>query len=685
MSLYDFFNPTSIAVIGVSHDPKKVGYLTAKNLVNQGYKGKMFFVNPKGGQILGKHIYSSIDEIEDKIDLAVLSVNASVSVSYLDLLHRKGVKHVIFFASGFREMGEDGKKLEQELISTAKKYKITILGPNCIGFINTSKHINTTFLRGAAPKGNIGIISQSGALGSVLIDHFKAGNNIGISHFISIGNKSLINESDVLDFLVHDQSTSVIGLYLEDIVDGKRFRELLEAYSEQKPIIVLKSGRTEAGSQAALSHTGSMAGDDDLFETMVMQSGAIRAKTYSQFVQLLELYSRNQIPEGNNFLILSNAGGFAVMLSDQIVESGLSLDTISHETLMTLSQSFEGKNISIHNPIDLLGDASAFDYLKAIHIAREEKDVQGVFVLLTPQANTEILKTAKVIVQAQNSVDIPIYPVFMGRDALVDATKYFEHHKMPFFTDFDVLLESLSFVHRRNRTLDARYHFNPPLVFSTSLEETIGKTFVRFTKKTNVIPVKESLEICQQIGIETIPLEHVTNQKQLQSYQYPFVLKISSPEINHKTEQQAVSVVHSSQQARDEYKRLCAVVPKHVYAQKAAKGIELFIGAKRDEQFGIFVFVGIGGIYAELFKSVNQLLYPFTIDQFYEVLESTPTITLRNGFRTIPPIDFDHIYDVLMKLGSFMDHFDSIAEADINPIFVYGNEVKAVDARFVVF
>ena len=325
MNLTSFFNPTSIAIIGVSHEKTKVGYLVASNMIEQGYEGKLFFVNPKGGSILGKEVYTDIAQITEQIDLAVLAVPAHVAVVMLDQLHKQNITNIVLFAAGFKEVGESGMENEQALLTKAKEYGMTILGPNCIGYVNTVLKINTTFLKSTPPQGNIGFISQSGALGSIMVDEFVARHNLGLSYFVSMGNKSIIDESDMLQFLADDDNTQVIAMYLEDVKDGEKFKQTLRNATLRKPVVILKSGTSEEGSKAALSHTGGMAGDDGIFTALFKQCGAIRARDYIEFSTLLHMFSFDRVPTNNHILVLSNAGGVGVLLADELVAENLSL------------------------------------------------------------------------------------------------------------------------------------------------------------------------------------------------------------------------------------------------------------------------------------------------------------------------------------------------------------------------
>ncbi len=352
MQLQSFFSPKSIAIIGVSQNPLKVGHLVARNMIEQGYKGELYFINPKGEHILGRATYKDLKSIGKKIDLVVFAIPADAILAYLAQVQEVGCTQVVVFAAGFKENHTpESEERERKLQDAIQKFNLTLLGPNCIGFVNTQQGINATFFKSTVPKGNIGIISQSGALGSALIDHYTAQTRLGISTFVSLGNKSQLSECDVLEYMSADPETAVIGMYLEDVTDGVRFRKVLQAATAKKPVVILKAGRTAGGSQAAISHTASMVGDDKVFDAVIRQSGAIRMYTFSHFQEVLTLYSFNHIPLNRKVLVLSNAGGMGVMLADELSEHHLELINVSEDTTKKLYGAFDDqKKITVHNP-----------------------------------------------------------------------------------------------------------------------------------------------------------------------------------------------------------------------------------------------------------------------------------------------------------------------------------------------
>jgi len=696
MSLARFFNPRSIAIVGVSENPKKVGHLVARNMLDQGFNKELYFINISGKTILGKKTYKNLKSIGKQIDIVVLAIPAPIAVSYLDQVHAIGCTNVVMFAAGFGETKtSDGEQLEKHLLDKVNKYRLTLLGPNCIGYINTNTKMNATFFNTIPSSGNVSIISQSGALGSAILDYFAAKTHIGISHFISLGNKNVLNESDCLEYLANDKITKVIGIYLEDVIDGKKFLAILSQVTKHKPVVILKSGRTKEGSLAAMSHTGSMVGDDNVFSTAVGKSGAIRADSFAEFQMLLTLYSLNVIPTTRNILVLSNAGGMGVLLTDEIVKQNLNLVTVSQSTSEKLNQAFEtAKKITVHNPIDLLGDASAFDFQKAINLTMKEKDIGGVIVLLTPQANTEIMETAQILEKVYHLYKSkPLYPIFMGKKSVSEAHTYFEKKGIASFRYFSALPKALS------KILDAQelklLGDNIDVISEFSIKITSHKydaetLFIENDLKS-FLNQYDSLKLLEWSGIQTGKIYHATSDRDLEEVVrqegFPLVAKIASDKITHKTEMKGVITgITVMEELESAFGTLELIGGKGsgCYVQREYSGHELIVGAKKDTTFGTVVLVGIGGVYAELVREIIQFIYPFTYNQFLFKLKDSKLNTLTKEFRSITPIDPKKLYDIAMRIGILFERYKQISEIDINPLIASGDVMTAVDGRIII-
>lgn len=693
MELSSFFNPSSIAIIGVSDNPKKVGYLVAKNCIDQGFKGRLYFVNPKHEQLLGRKVYKSVKDIGQPVDLAVLALPADVSLTLIDDLGELGIKNVLLYAAGFKETSEEGRQKELLLIEKAKKYGMRILGPNCIGFVNTLTGVNLTFLKYPAPKGNIGFISQSGALGSLMVDYLVGHKNFGFSYLISMGNKTIIDESDALEFLMQDKNTAVIAMYLEDVKDGERFKKTLTRVSQVKPVVILKSGSTKEGSKAAVSHTGSMMGDDAVYSSVFAQCGGIRAGEFYEFMAILKIFSYGRAPTSKDILILSNAGGIGVLLTDELMRHKLSLVTVSEETKDEIRRNMGGSKITIHNPIDLLGDASAFDYETAITTTIKETRIGAVIILLTPQANTEIEETTQAITRAQEHFEKPIYPIFMGEQSVGNSHMLFEEHKIPSFSSYDFLPKSIAKILEYKKWVSDQGRRSPE-------KEDLGRDILRLKagkgiasilagkRSEKFLNVGDSMDVLTAAGLSTAPLYLVADEVQLKaqaaSLGYPLVAKISSDKITHKTEVKGiVTGIKNEEALLNTWNTLSKAGDGRMYVQKMYEGYELILGAKRDPVFGIVLMVGMGGIYAELLRETASFVHPAGYEGFVDAIAKTKLSSFIKGFRGLPPLDPKKLHQALLAVGYLMEEHPSITEIDVNPLMVTQAGLFAVDARIV--
>lgn len=685
MDLQSFFNPASIAIIGVSQDVKKVGYLVAKCLLDQGYKGEVFFINPKFTELLGKQVYPSLKAIGKPVDLVVLAVPGDIALKMLDEIKEIGSKNVVLFAAGFKETSEQGALKEDILTDKIKRYGFTLLGPNCIGFVSTKTGTNVTFLKHSAPIGNIGCISQSGALGSLMVDYMVGHKNFGFSYFISLGNKTAFDECDALEFLAEEENTHVIAMYLEDVKNGKRFMDTLSKVTRKKPVVILKSGSTEEGSKAAVSHTGSMMGNDTVYKAVFEQCGAIRAEQLFEFMALLKLYAYERPPLSKDILILSNAGGVGVLMTDELIKRKMSLVTITEEVKQGIIKSMGSGRVSFHNPIDLLGDASAFHYKSAIRATIKEKKTGAVIILLTPQANTEIVETASVIAEAQDWFDTPIYPVFMGEASVGNSHVFFEEKKIASFSSYDFLPIAIAKIIKYKDWLEEQKETD----VSVDSRTTTGGNF-QFPQDKKLLNLQESMDLLKSLHIPIIDLHLVSSKVQLvqkaKEVGYPLVAKIASDKITHKTDIKGIIVgIKSDQELLQAWEELTSITGEDkIYIQNQVKGYEFIVGAKRDAIFGPVVLVGMGGIYAELFQEAARFVYPFTEKAFKRALEATKLKKIMNGFRGSKPVNMDKLFIIARGIGQLFYENPQIEELDINPLIIVDGEPVAIDGRVVL-
>ena len=681
MSLQTFFNPASVAIIGVSENPKKVGYLVAENLIRQGFGGEIYLINPKFDKLFDRTVYKDVKEIGKPIDLAVLAVPADAAMHLLDDLKTIGVQNVVLFAAGFKEAGLEGAMKEQNLVIKAKQYGMTILGPNCIGYVSTISNTNVTFLKNPAPKGNVGFISQSGALGSLMVDYLVGHENFGFSYFMSLGNKAVMDECDLLAFLRDDPDTKVIGMYLEDVKRGEEFKRILTETTKIKPVVILKSGSTAEGSLAAGSHTGSMVGDAMVYSTVFEQYGAIRAGQFFEFMSLLKIFSFGREPSSKDILVLSNAGGIGVLLTDELIKNKLELVTIPEEIKETIKKNMGGDKVTIHNPIDLLGDASAFQYKQAIAATIQQKHIGGVVVMLTPQANTEVEETAKALIEAQAAFSKPIFPIFMGEKSVGQSHFLFEKAKMASFFTYDFLPSALAKIthyqdHIQHKTICGKKQIGEQKRIS------IPKKAVLTPYETNLVLFSADISAVSLVKAST------PGEVQVVAHEigFPLVMKTASEKITHKTEVKGVRInIQNEKEALAQYHDLTEVTDSpDVYLQKMMKGHELILGAKRDAQFGIVLLVGLGGIYAELLRETVSFIYPFSFEYMMKKIRSSKVQKIMEGFRGSPAVDEEQLFELVDKLGMLMNTYPHIQEIDLNPTLASETGLHIVDGRMML-
>ncbi len=681
--MVNFFSPKSIAIVGASNNPFKLGNLVVKNLLNQGFKGEIFLVNKKGGEVLGRKVYESLSQIKKPIDLVVLSIPVDGVIEILDEIGKLGIKNLLIFAAGFKEVGEEGLKKEKLLIEKSNQYGFNILGPNCVGFVNTEENINLTFLRGKVKKGNIGIISQSGALGSFLVDYFNKKENLGFSYFFSVGNKTKIDEIDLLNFLAEDKNTKVIGCYFESIENGKKFKEEVKKITKKKPVVILKSGKSKQGAKAALSHTGSIVGDDDVYEAVFSQTGVIRAENLEEFLLILKIFSFEKVPLGDKLLILTNAGGVGVLMVDEVVKNNLKTILISEQVKEEIIKKLpNASRISIHNPIDLLGDANSLDFQTVFDEALKDINFDLIVVLLTPQANTEIEKTAEVIVNTQLKTKIPIYPVFLGGKSVQLSLDYFDKNKVVGLDGFYFLTTAIKKIVNYQNWL--KIEKDNVLNLNISNDEKKKINLILKSTQEITLNVSKTFNILKILKLPIVNFIEVKNLSDLKKddLNYPLVAKINSDKISHKTDVGGVVLnINNYQDLEKAYLNL-SKIDNNVVIQSMIKGDEFIFGTKKDNVFGTVVIFGLGGVYTEVFKEVIKLVYPFSFDDFVNQLETKKFYKLLKGVRGKKEVDLHKIYDLLFKLGYLTESFQ-ISEIDLNPVIIKDGKLNIVDGRII--
>ncbi len=686
--LQKLFSPSIIAVIGASANKGKVGNDVLLNVKNTG-QAVIYPINPKDDFIEGLKAYKSILDTPKIPDLAIIVVPAIIVPKVVEECGQKGCKNIVIISAGFKESGKEGEKLEEEIKELAKKYKLVILGPNCLGYIATNQSVNASFAATYPKKGNVAFLSQSGALGTAILDMAEA-QNFGLSYFVSLGNKAGISELELLDYFAEDKKTKVILMYLESITDGLKFIETAKKITKKKPIIVLKSGKTSEGSRAVSSHTGSLAGMSASYSAAFKQAGIIEAEDLIDFFELAKAFSYQNLPQGDKVAIITNAGGPGIMITDWLIKYGLKLAQLSNKTKNSLFKLLPPAS-NIHNPVDLLGDALADRYQSALDLIIQDKNVDSIIVALTPQKMTQIKETAEIIGKISRQYNKPIILCFMGEKKIIDNYEIFSKYSLPQFNYPLAAVRALSIMRRQ---------------YLWQQEKIIKLNSVKIVKSNKIKQIlsKNNLneEFCRTILIENkFPLHlalAVKNSKEAikvaSKIGYPLAVKVISQQIIHKSDVGGVKVgVNNEKQLLEAISQIeknvknknpKAIIDGYLIGEMVS-GLQIIAGMKRDPQFGPLIMVGLGGIYTEIFKDVVFRVVPFNLIEANKMIEELKIYPIIYGSRGQKPLDQKALAELLVKLANFSLAYPEISEIDLNPVIVLekGRGVKIVDVRMM--
>lgn len=692
--LESLFYPQSIAVIGASRDPKKIGHAILNNIKRFNYRGKIFPVNPRSEEILGLKTFQSILDIENDVELAVIAIPAPMVPQSIRDCVSKGVKSAVIISAGFKEAGAEGIMLEEELKSIASESRIRILGPNCLGIMNTSNSLNATFAGGILPKGRLAFFSQSGALGIAILD-WAIGNKVGFSKFISLGNKADLNETDFIEYFIKDPETDIILGYIEDVVDGRRFLEIAKKATKIKPIILVKSGGTQSGARAASSHTGALAGSENAFNAAFRQTGIIRAEGIEDLFETAMAFNSNKLPQGNNLLIITNAGGPGIIAADTAEKLGINLPQLSKDTMNILA-SLLPKNASLYNPVDIIGDATSDRYAAVIDNALKDPNIDGFLVILTPQAIINVEDTARLVIDASKRSSRPFITSFMGEERVRSSIEMLKSSSIPNFSypepgvrAFKRLFDH-SLWKKKEETQYTKIKADRKAV-SKKFKDAISQNQFQFAEDG-------SIEILTHYGFRfPARCPAVTREEASRAAStigFPVVMKISSPDILHKTDIGGVKTgINSKKEAEEAFMEITlnarkfmpsAFINGVIVHEMAPKGKEVILGITYDRTFGHMIMFGLGGIYIEILRDVSFRIVPVSRSDAQEMIQEIRTYPLLKGARGEKPADIDSIIDSIIRLSNLASDFPVIQELDINPLVVYEKGTTALDARIII-
>ncbi len=694
-----FFEPASVAVIGASTNPEKLGYAVLRNLVEGGFarRGKVYPINPKADEILGLKAYPRVQDVPEPIDLAVIVIPYMLVPDVLRECGEKEIPAAIIISAGFREAGMEGLNRELELVDIAQEYKIRLIGPNCLGVIDTFTPLNASFSAGTPPQGPMAFMSQSGALGTAILDWAMAGR-LGLSKFVSLGNKADVSEIDLLKAWADDDNSKVILMYSEGLPNGEEFIRVAREVTRKKPVVAIKSGVTQSGSRAVSSHTGSLAGSEEAYQAAFRQGGVIRAESMQALFDMALALGYQPLLKGDRIGIVTNAGGPGILATDALERNGMSLARLEVETVRALQEFLPGA-ASAGNPVDVLGDARADRYEFALRQVVEDPNVDGVLVILTPQAMTEIPATAEAIGATSQMTDKPIFACFMGEATVEEGIRILNSYNVPnypFPERAALAFKAMSdYRHIRTRPLSEYKVFDVD-------REAVRAVFDRVLSEDRLtIGDAEARAILQAYGLKSPESQIAATPKEAVEIAgrigYPVVLKIASPDILHKTDIGGVKVgLRSAEELRDAFELMVYRAQRYLpeariwgcQVQEMAPpgGLEILVGMNRDPQFGPLVTFGLGGIYVEALKDVTFRVAPFTVRDAEMMLKEIRTRALLDGIRGQPPVDKASIVDTILRVGQLVQDFPEITELDINPLIVYpeGQGAIAIDMRLVL-
>ncbi|MBN2092519.1 acetate--CoA ligase family protein [candidate division KSB1 bacterium] len=687
-NLETIFYPESVAILGANKVPGTVPHDIVLNILKSDFQGIVYPVSPKEKAIAGVKSYKYVVDIEDPVDLAILVFPSSVCHLALEQCGQKGVKGAIIISAGFREIGEVGIEREEQLKAIAKKYNISFIGPNCLGVINTDPRslLNASFARKMPEEGTIGFLSQSGALCTAVLDYARA-KHIGFSKFVSFGNKADINEIDLLYYLMNDPKTNVILIYLEEISDGPGLMQAARDIIEKsgKPILAIKSGRTSAGASAAASHTGSLAGSDEICEAAFKQAGIIRCTNIEEMFNKAIAFAYQPLPQNNRIAIVTNAGGPGVLTTDASIHEGLRLAAFSEQTTTMFKKTLP-KTANIKNPVDVIGDARADRYNIAVTQALKDENVDGVFVILTPQSMTDIDKIAAEVAMIESHYEKPVYTSFMGQADVATGIDILQRNKIPHYQLPESMSHAFASAYKFKQLLEIKKGTPSQFPVEKSKAHSILDHAIKKGKK--YLPENEAMQVLAAYGLPVVEggLAGSADEamKIAEKVGYPVVMKIMSPDIVHKFDVKGVVLdILTPEKVAAAYHSILENVSK---IQPEAKidgilvrkmipvGEEVILGLKRDISFGPVIMFGAGGIFVEVFKDVSFRVAPLTEWDAQQIIEETRASILLSGARGKSAKDIESVKTCIQRLSQLAVECPQIKELDINPLIVLEQE-----------
>ncbi len=698
--LKKLFEPESVAVFGASDRPESVGALVFRNMRESGFKGPVFPINPKHDEVQGEKAYATIDDVGHSVDLAVIATPASTVPGIIEACGIHGVRAAVILSAGFREVGPQGRKIEQAVLENARRYNIRFLGPNCLGLMRPGLGLNATFNNGGAQEGRLGLVSQSGALCTAILD-WAAANDVGFSTVVSTGISADLDFGEVLDYLVADPRTNSILLYIEGVHNSRSFVSGLRAAARVKPVIALKVGRHAAGSKAAESHTGALVGSDDVFDAALRRAGVVRGVRIGHLFAAAQTLTSRYRAEGERLAVVTNGGGPGVMATDRAEDLGIPMAELSEESLDALNKVLPA-TWSHGNPVDVIGDATAERYVKALEICLSDRGIDGVLVILTPQAMTRPMEVAEGVAKVAKKAKKPVLTCWMGEIQVAESRERMRRSGLPSFHTPEAAVEAFSYLtaYYRNQQLLLQ---TPGPVGRRRQPDVEGARLIiesALADGRNVLSEAESKAVLGAFHIQTGQAVVVRSPSealvQAESMGFPVALKINSRDITHKSDAGGVRLgISNAQGVRSAYNDIVSEVSRRrpearidgvtiEPMEMRPNGRELLVGLITDPLFGPVVTFGSGGTAVEVMADRAVSLPPLNHFLVEDLIRRTRVSRSLGAFRHMPPADMEALENVLMRISEMACELPWIRELDINPLIVDENGATAVDARVVV-
>lgn len=708
MNLKNLFNPKSIAIVGASPEEGKVGNVIAKNILNLGYSGQVYLVNPKHPEVLGKKCYPSLFEVDQAVDLAIIAIPAKFVVQEIEKNADK-IKNYAIISAGFSETSEEGVEREGTLKKIAGEKSLNILGPNCLGFIIPNLKLNASFAGGMPQDGNISFVTQSGALAVGIMDIAEK-KDIRFSSLISIGNKMQISESEILEYLANDEKTKVIGMYLEGIKDGLEFIKIAGEVSKKKPIVILKAGQTEKAQKAIASHTGALAGSDEIISAVFEKCGIIRAQNLQEFFDFINIASLTEPPKNGSVAVITNAGGPGVLATDAFRGKNLKLAEIGDKVKNNFRK-FLPQESSLSNPIDLLGDAKEDRYDKALKIIGKDVTIGSVIAILTPQDQTPVAKIARKIINFKKKSDKNITTIFIGGKRVEKAVKKIKESGIPNFEYPDQAISALDLYCRWDDYQRKNVQNSPETNLYTrnlnnfpeekakpvSVGEINGERKNKVSEIVNkalsgerkALYFSEASRVMNLYGMKTANFLEYGENLNFENISFPAVAKVDSDKVLHKTDKKGLVLgIKNKEDLEKAVDELKSNFPgkKIIIQPELPRTTELILGIKRDAIFGPVIAYGLGGIYTEIFKMVDFLIPPSDVSGIKDGLLRGKIRFLFSETRGQKPYNLEEISEVIHELSLFAIENPEVLEVDVNPLLIYndGKDAQAVDLKIII-